>query len=211
MHVAAIRICKHTNICDTYSSSSVAVSVAGVGDHDIRLFAISCIHKHLRTASSQPGCYTVLYFILWRPLLLFPSIFPVVNKCSSFPYLITWPRNSACLLLTLLISFLVLLTVFRISKLVLFSVHDTLSILLKNHISIASMDVNIFLSLTMIHIRIVVWAQCNTAGHAFSLRVIYVHSLKCISCSGKMLWPEPFSSWFHWCIGHQKLLKIQDS
>ena len=46
----------------TTSSSSVAVSVAGVGDHDFPLFAISCIHKHLRSASSQPGCYTVLYF-----------------------------------------------------------------------------------------------------------------------------------------------------
>ena len=44
------------------SSSSVAVSVAGVGDHDIPLLAISCIHKHLRSASSQPGCYTVLDF-----------------------------------------------------------------------------------------------------------------------------------------------------
>ena len=43
------------------SSSSVAVSVAGVGDHDLTLFAITCIHKHLRSASSQPGCYTVLY------------------------------------------------------------------------------------------------------------------------------------------------------
>ena len=42
-----------------------------------------------------------------------------------------------------LISFLVLLAVFIISKLVLFSVHDTLSILLKNHISIASMDVDV--------------------------------------------------------------------
>ena len=52
---------------------------------------------------------------------------------------ITCPRNSACLLLMLFISFLVLLAVFRISKLVLFSVHDTLSILLKNQISIASM------------------------------------------------------------------------
>ena len=62
---------------------------------------------------------------------------------SSFPFLITWPRNSACLLLMLPISFLVLLAVFRISKLVLFSVHDTLSILLKNHISIASMDVDV--------------------------------------------------------------------
>ena len=46
----------------TSSSSSVAVSVAGVGDHDLPLFAISCMHKHLRSASSQPGCYTVLYF-----------------------------------------------------------------------------------------------------------------------------------------------------
>ena len=39
------------------------------------------------------------------------------------------------------------------------------------------------LSLTMIHIRIVVWAECNTAGHAFSLRVRDVYSLKCFSCS----------------------------
>ena len=76
-------------------------------------------------------------------MLLFPSIFPVVNNCSIFPFLITWPRNSACVLLMLLISFLVLLAVFRISKLVLFSVHDTLSILLKNHIFIASMDVDV--------------------------------------------------------------------
>ena len=76
-------------------SSSVAVSVAGVGDHDLPLFAV----------------------------------------------LLTWPRHYACLLLTLLISFLVRLAVFRISKMVLFSVHDTLSIIIKNHISIASMEV----------------------------------------------------------------------
>ena len=87
--------------------------------------------------------YRLVFFILSRPLLLFTSIFPVVNKCSSFPFLITWPRNSVCRLLTLLISFLVLLAVFRMSKLVLFYVHDTLSILLKNHISIASMDVDV--------------------------------------------------------------------
>ena len=95
----------------------------------------------LPSQAAIPSCV----FILWRPLLHFPSIFPVVNKCSSFPFLITWPRNSACLLLTLLIRFLVLPAVFRISKLVRFSVHDTLSIFLKNHISIASMDVNVCL------------------------------------------------------------------
>ena len=161
----------------------------------------------LPSQAAIPSCI----FILWRPLLIFPSIFPVVNKCSSFPFLITWPRNSACLLLTLLISFFVLLAVFRISKLVLFSVHDTLSILLKNHISIASMDVNVCFVIDHDSHPYIVWAQCNTAGHAFSRRVTYVYSLKCFSCCGKMLWPEPFYSWFHWCIGHQKLLKIQDS
>ena len=34
------------------SSSSVAVSVAGIGDNDLPLFAISRIHKHLRSTSS---------------------------------------------------------------------------------------------------------------------------------------------------------------
>ena len=53
------------------SSSSVAVSVAGVGDHDLPLFAISCIHKHLRSASSQPGYYTVLYFLFFDDLCFF--------------------------------------------------------------------------------------------------------------------------------------------
>ena len=126
------------------SSSSVAVSVAGVGDHDLPLFAISCIHKHLRSASSQPGCYTVLYFYSLTTSVSFSFVLPCCQQMLySFPFLITWPRNSACLLLTLLISFLVLPAVIRISKLVLFSVHNTLSILLKNHISIASMDVNV--------------------------------------------------------------------
>ena len=31
-------------------------------EHDLPLFAISYIHKLLRSASSQPGCYTLLYF-----------------------------------------------------------------------------------------------------------------------------------------------------
>ena len=63
-NIREARLIERKTAEDNYSSSSVAVSVAGVGDHDLPLFAISCIHKHLRSASSQPGCYTVLYFIL---------------------------------------------------------------------------------------------------------------------------------------------------
>ena len=108
--------------------------------HLLRSLASTIISAVLLPSQAAiPSCI----FILWRPLFLFPSIFPVVNKCSSFPFLITWPRHYACLLLMLLISFLVLLAVFTISKLVLFFVHDTLSILLKNNISIASMDVDV--------------------------------------------------------------------
>ena len=67
----------------------------------------------LPSQAAIPSCI----FILWRPLLLFPSIFPVVNKCSSFPFLVTWPRHSACLLLMLLISFLVLMMIIKWSAL----------------------------------------------------------------------------------------------
>ena len=60
-------------------------------------------------------------------------------------------------------------------------------------LSTSHLILHVVMNRTMIHIRIV-WAQCNTAGHAFSLRVTDANSLKCFSCSGKMLWPEPFSS-----------------
>ena len=74
----------------------------------------------------------------------------------------------------LLIRFLVLLAVFRISKLVLFSVHDTLSILLNNHISIASMDVDLsvpdmkysVLYCAVFHCRPTLnFVFCNTCRH----------------------------------------------
>ena len=42
----------------------------------------------------------------------------------------------------------------------------------------------------MIHIHTVVWAQCNIAGHAFSLQVIYFCLLKCQVL--ELLLPEPF-------------------
>ena len=69
------------------SSSSVAVSVAGVGDHDLPLFAISCIHKHLRSASSQPGCYTVLYFLFFDDLcFFFLRSFLLSTNALAFPF-----------------------------------------------------------------------------------------------------------------------------
>ena len=69
------------------SSSSVAVSVAGVGDHDLPLFAISCIHKHLRSASSKPGCYTVLYFLFFDDLFFFfLRSFLLSTNALAFPF-----------------------------------------------------------------------------------------------------------------------------
>ena len=69
------------------SPSSVAVSVAGVGDHDLPLFAISCIHKHLRSASSQPGCYTVLYFLFFDDLcFFFLRSFLLSTNALAFPF-----------------------------------------------------------------------------------------------------------------------------
>ena len=82
------------------SSSSVAVSVAGVGDHDFPLFAISCIHKHLRSASSQPGCYTVLYknsicFVLFNFVYYVGNmLFCAMNIFSSRYFHILYPHAS---------------------------------------------------------------------------------------------------------------------
>ncbi len=79
-----------------------------------------------------------IIFILWRPLDLFPSIFPVVTICSNFFFLMTWPINRACCVLTLLMIFLFDLAALRMTSLLCFAVRGTRSILLKNHISVAS-------------------------------------------------------------------------
>ena len=93
--------------------------------------------------NSNPKLILPITLNLPSPFFFLRS-FLLSTNALVFPFILsTWPRNSACLLLTLLISFLVLFAVFIISKLVLLSVHATLGILLKNHIPIASMDVDV--------------------------------------------------------------------
>ena len=86
----------------------VSSSVGGVGNHNLPLFAIYHVYKHLHTASSQPGCNRILsfdYFTTSDSFLFDFSL--VVTKCSGFLLLISLLRNSACnILLTLLIWFL---------------------------------------------------------------------------------------------------------
>ena len=67
------------------SSSSVAVSVAGVVDHDLPLFAISCIHKHLRSAATKCLLYSRLLlrsdvFNATSP----PKVYPEVSNTNHF-------------------------------------------------------------------------------------------------------------------------------
>jgi hypothetical protein len=74
---------------------------------------------------------------------------PVVFLCPSYPlfcllllYFLTFLKmcqmNLDCFFLNSLIAFLFSLTCFRMSSLVILSVHGTFSILLQNHISVAS-------------------------------------------------------------------------
>ena len=112
--------------------------------------------KHLRSTSSQPGCYTGLYFYSLTTYDVFPSIFPVVKKCSSFPFLITWPRTSACLLLSLLISFIVgLLRLLYLEFLNWFSFLSTIlwAVFSRTKFRLLLWTLMFVLSLTMVHIR----------------------------------------------------------
>ena len=87
----------------TMSSFTVAMSTTGEGDHNIRLLAISRVYKHLRSVSSQPGCYTFVYFHYLMDSASFPFDFSVdtINILfSNCLFLITRLRNYNRLLLT---------------------------------------------------------------------------------------------------------------
>ena len=112
---------------------------------------------------------TDIICIRWHPLDFFPSIFPVVTRCSNFFFLMACPINHACCVLILIIIFLLLLAVLRISSLFFCSVHETPIILLKNHILVASMRCCVCLfNADDSQPLYVIWAQCNTVIHVFS-------------------------------------------
>ena len=90
----------------------------------------------------------------------FPLIFPVATKCSNF--LVTSLGNSGRLLLSLLISFLLLLALFRISTLFFFSVHDTVHIFSRTTFLLLKQTFLIVFSMTVIHFPIIyLWHGLN--------------------------------------------------
>ena len=73
-----------------------------------------------------------------RPLLLLPSIFPVIPRCSRPSFLYTWPMNFICLVRTVFIRDLCVFAISSTSWFDRFSVHDILIIHLENQICTAS-------------------------------------------------------------------------
>ena len=78
-------------------------------------------------------------FSLCLPLLLCPSIFPVVTICSNSFLLITCPKNTACLFLASLTNDLIVPAFSSTSSFLILSTYEILSILRlrRNHISVA--------------------------------------------------------------------------
>ena len=71
-------------------------------------------------------------------LLRFPSIIPVVIRCSSFSLLTTWPKKVAWRLCILITSHLVMSASHNIVSFDFFAVHEIYSVLRRNHICVAS-------------------------------------------------------------------------
>ena len=72
------------------------------------------------------------------PLLRFPSIIPVVTRCSNFSLLITRPKNVVCRVRILFTSALDVWASFSTVSFDFLAIHDIFIILLRNHISTAS-------------------------------------------------------------------------
>ena len=72
------------------------------------------------------------------PLLRFPSIIPVVMRCSNSSLLITWPKNVVCCVRILFTSALDVWASFSTVSFDFLAIHDIFIILLRNHISTAS-------------------------------------------------------------------------
>ena len=77
-------------------------------------------------------------FIRYLPLALVPSIALSKQSFSSVLPLITWPRYLSCLCRIVMTIFLEVPALCITFVFVIFAVHGTLSILLINHISVAS-------------------------------------------------------------------------
>ena len=63
-----------------------------VGDHDFLMFAISCVYKHLRSATFQPGTCSILYFTIQIPGFFSQNVRPyfkgiLFHYYKDFPYI----------------------------------------------------------------------------------------------------------------------------
>ncbi|KAG1679704.1 hypothetical protein GQR58_012850 [Nymphon striatum] len=122
--------------------------------------AIMVLHSDLFSAILKKllllYCFCVVHVfrlpinvVLCLPLLLLPSIFPVMDRYSKSFCLQMCPKNSNCLRLTFLIKDLVTFASFNTESFVLFSVHDIIIILLISHISVATS----FLSISLLNVQ----------------------------------------------------------
>ena len=92
-------------------------------------------------AVTSPPMYSFIrskYFIRGLPLLRLPAILPVIARFSRPSALITCPKDTVCLFLTVACNYLLPPIVSRIFALLLLSVQLTLIIPLQHHISITS-------------------------------------------------------------------------
>ena len=80
-----------------------------------------------------------------RPLLLSPSILPVIARCSISHFLQVYSINRNCLYLMIFKRYRSMFSSFSVSTFVFFSMHGILSILLINHICVASIVFSGFL------------------------------------------------------------------
>ena len=156
-----------------------------VGDDDLPCISIPCCFQ----------CFCHSIFLLRAtllvhptsfhscfPLLLYPSIIPVVTRCSSFSLLITWPKKVAWHLLNLFMSDLVVSALFRLISLqsmrfVAFSTGTTFLLPPVSFVLVLK------LSRPCIHTR--EWVQYSTPGLNFLCELRSAYLLVLISFSEK--------------------------
>ena len=134
------------SLCNTYHHHSVlCLATMNLNFSRFQVLEIVCVglsfHNHTVIRSS----------ILSICLLLvpFPSIFPVVTKCSNSLLLILYPKSTTCLFLASLTSNVIAPVLSSNSSFLKLSTYEICSILRRNHISVGLSRFSI--SLLIVH------------------------------------------------------------
>ena len=123
-------------ICNYHHPVPCFIALAIMSFHIPR----SLVAFRISTTLPAPSHLTSPSVIFSRcfPLLRFPSIIPVVMRCSNFSLLITWPKNVVCRVRILFTSALDVWVSFSTVSFDFFAIHDIFIVLLRNHISTVS-------------------------------------------------------------------------